>query len=109
MLIQNRAQAAAPATETPATASRSQEIVVEKEAKNPFHVDGAEKSFLDYMKKSIAERMEDAWLASRGLTRKDLESMPTEKRDAIKKAMAEDIKNRLKQEAENKNKESAGL
>jgi hypothetical protein len=56
-------------------------------------------TFLDYMKKSAAERMTDAWLAAHGLTRADLAAMSPEKRDAVMKQMAEDIRKQMEQEA----------
>jgi acyl-CoA reductase-like NAD-dependent aldehyde dehydrogenase len=64
--------------------------------------------FLDYMKKSAAERMADAWLAAHGLTRADLNAMDPEKRDALLKKMAQDIKAELEQAAEKKSKPGAG-
>ena len=65
-------------------------------------VSDAEKIFLDYMKKSPAERMQDAWLASHHLTKKDLEAMSPEQRKTIEKQMADEIQQQLKQTAANK-------
>ena len=62
--------------------------------------DTVEQQFLDYMKKSPAERMVDAWLQAHHLTRKDLEAMPPEERDAILKEMARDIKAEVEQKVE---------
>ncbi len=64
--------------------------------------DTAKQIFLNYMKESPAERLEDAWLASHHLTRKDLEAMSPEKRQAIEKQMAQDIKNQIKQATDKK-------
>ena len=61
---------------------------------------GVEQQFLDYMKKSPAERMVNSWLAAHHLTREDLEAMPPEKRDAILKQMAQDIKTEVEQKIE---------
>jgi len=60
----------------------------------------AVQNFLNYMKESPAEHMEDAWLSAHGLTRDDLKHMTPEKRNAIMKEMAEDIKNKLLQQAQ---------
>jgi hypothetical protein len=59
-------------------------------------------TFLDYMKETPAQQMEDAWLASHHLTRKDLAAMSPDKRQAIEKQMAEEIKQKVKQETEKK-------
>jgi predicted flavoprotein YhiN len=58
--------------------------------------------FLAYMKKSLAERMADAWLASHGLDRDKLKAMSAEKREAILKQMAEELTLQLKQAAAEK-------
>lgn len=56
-------------------------------------------TFLDYMKKSVAERMRDAWLAAHHLSQKQLDQMTPDERDSVEKQMAEDIKNEMKQQA----------
>ncbi|MDR3425009.1 MAG: hypothetical protein P4M13_08050 [Alphaproteobacteria bacterium] len=56
-----------------------------------------EQAFLDFMKESPAERMEDMWLASHHLTKQDLAAMSPEKREAIEKQMAHDIKQEIEQ------------
>ena len=53
--------------------------------------------FLAYMKKSLAERMADAWLASHGLDRAKLKAMPPQEREAVLKQMAEELKQQLQQ------------
>jgi hypothetical protein len=58
--------------------------------------------FLAYMKKSLAERMGDAWLAAHGLDRDKLKSMKPEDRDAVLKQMAEELKQQLQQAAAEK-------
>jgi hypothetical protein len=55
--------------------------------------------FLAYMKKSLAERMADAWLAAHGLDRDKLKAMKPEQRDAVLKQMAEELKQQLQQAA----------
>jgi acyl-CoA reductase-like NAD-dependent aldehyde dehydrogenase len=55
--------------------------------------------FLAYMKKSLAERMADAWLAAHGLDREKLKAMKPDERDAVLKQMAEELKQQLKQAA----------
>ena len=53
--------------------------------------------FLAYMKKSLAERMADAWLAAHGLDREKLKAMKPDERDAVLKQMAEELKQQLQQ------------
>lgn len=60
------------------------------------------KEFMDFMKLTPAQRMEEQWLRSHGLTRKDLESMSPEKRDAIKKQMAQEIEDAMKRKTKAK-------
>jgi acyl-CoA reductase-like NAD-dependent aldehyde dehydrogenase len=55
--------------------------------------------FLAYMKKSLAERMADAWLAAHGLDRDKLKAMKPEDREAVLKQMAEELKQQLQQAA----------
>src|SRR5262245_9445331 len=55
--------------------------------------------FLAYMKKSLAERMADAWLAAHGLDRDKLKAMKPDERDAVLKQMAEELKQQLQQAA----------
>lgn len=71
--------------------------------------DTAEQTFLNYMKETPAQRMEDAWLASHHLTRKDLDAMSPEKRQAIEKQMAEDIKHQIKQATDKKSAASTNI
>ena len=59
--------------------------------------DKAVDDFLAYMKKSLAERMADAWLAAHGLDRDKLKAMKPEERDAVLKQMAEELKQQLQQ------------
>lgn len=56
------------------------------------------KEFTDYMKKSPAERMEEAWLKSRGITKEDLDAMSPEERKAILDEMRAAIEDQLKRE-----------
>ncbi len=53
--------------------------------------------FLAYMKKSLAERMADAWLAAHGLDRAKLKAMKPEEREAVLKQMAEELKQQLQE------------
>lgn len=62
----------------------------------------AAQNFLNYMKETPAQQMEDSWLAAHHLTEKDLAAMSPEKREAIEKQMAADIKRQLEQQAQNK-------
>jgi len=58
--------------------------------------------FLSYMKESPAERMMDSWLAAHGLSKESLAAMPPEKRDAVLKQMAQELKDQLAQSAHEK-------
>jgi hypothetical protein len=53
--------------------------------------------FLAYMKKTLAERMADAWLAAHGLDRAKLKAMKPDAREAVLKRMAEELKQQLQQ------------
>ena len=55
--------------------------------------------FLAYMKKSLAERMADAWLAAHGLDRAKLKAMQPAEREAVLKQMAEELAQQLRQAA----------
>lgn len=57
------------------------------------------KEFMDYMKKPLAERMQEAWLKQHGMTKEEFDALPPEEKDAITKQMAEDIKKKLEEEA----------
>jgi acyl-CoA reductase-like NAD-dependent aldehyde dehydrogenase len=59
--------------------------------------DKAVDDFLAYMKKSLAERMADAWLAAHGLDRDKLKAMKPDEREAVLKQMAEELKQQLQQ------------
>jgi len=56
--------------------------------------------FLAYMKKTLAERMADAWLAAHGLDREKLKAMKPDQREAVLKQMAEELKQQLQQATE---------
>ena len=60
--------------------------------------------FLAYMKKSLAERMADAWLAAHGLDREKLKAMKPEDREAVLQQMAAELKQQLQQAAAEKAK-----
>ncbi|HEY4162306.1 MAG TPA: hypothetical protein VGM59_04530 [Dongiaceae bacterium] len=64
--------------------------------------DSAEQQFLDYMKEPPTQRMEDAWLKSHGLTRQELDAMPADKRAAVLKQMANDLRQQMEKDATNK-------
>jgi len=70
--------------------------------------DPAVLAFMKYMNETPAERMEDAWLASHGLTRDDLKKMTPEKREAIMKEMAKEIKDELERKAQEHKNEPIG-
>lgn len=55
--------------------------------------------FLAYMKKSSAERIQEAWLAAHGLTKEKLAAMKPDERDAVLEQMAKEIKDQVAQAA----------
>ena len=61
-----------------------------------------EQQFFDYMKKTSAQRMVEAWLKAHHLTQKALDAMPPDQPNAIMKQMADDIKTEMKRKAEAK-------
>ena len=66
-------------------------------------------TFLNYMKETPAQKLEDAWLAGHHLTHKDLEKMSPEERTKIEKEMAADIKEKLKEQTEKKSGPTVNL
>lgn len=52
-------------------------------------------AFLTESKKTPAERIRDDWLARHKLTEEDLKSMPSDKREAVEKEIAEELKRKL--------------
>jgi hypothetical protein len=64
--------------------------------------DAAEQAFLDYMKETPAQKLEDQWLAAHHLTRKQLDAMSPQQREAILKEMEADIEQQLKQQTTKK-------
>jgi hypothetical protein len=60
------------------------------------------KIFLNYMKETPGQRMEDSWLASHHLTRQQLDAMPTAARQQIEKQMQADIKEQIARTSDNK-------
>lgn len=62
----------------------------------------AEQAFLNYMKETPAQHLEDAWLKAHGLTRQQLAAMSPTQREAIEKQMATDIETKVKQDAADK-------
>lgn len=51
--------------------------------------------FMDYMKKTPAERLREEILKKLGLTEDDLKSMPPEEREAVEQTIAQEIKRAL--------------
>jgi hypothetical protein len=64
--------------------------------------DTVEQAFLDYMKETPAQKLEDQWLAAHHLTRKQLDAMSPQQREAILKEMEADIEQQLKQQTAKK-------
>lgn len=64
--------------------------------------DSVVQKFLDYMKETPAQRMEDSWLSGHHLTRAQLDAMPADQRTAILKQMADDIRDQAQKSAADK-------
>jgi hypothetical protein len=58
--------------------------------------------FLNYMKQTPAQRLEEDWLKQHGLTREKLAAMSPEEREKVMAQMKEEIQQQMKQNAENK-------
>lgn len=57
--------------------------------------DPAVQAFMKYMNESTAQKFEDAWLASHGLTEAKLKAMTPEQRAGVIKQMEQDMKQRI--------------
>ena len=78
---------------------KSQEETPAETASKPKQPDPTE-TFLNYMKKSVAERYVEDWLAAHNLSKEDLAAMSPQERQAVLKRMEEDIKRQIKEEME---------
>lgn len=59
----------------------------------------AAQQFSDYMKKSPAEQMQEAWLARHGISKEEFAAMPPEEQKALIARMEKEIKEELAQKA----------
>jgi predicted flavoprotein YhiN len=82
------------AAQSASTAPKSEATVASVAEKSPAQ------EFLDYMKKTPEERMQEAWLRAHGIDPEDFEAMPPEKKQALMDEMKEDIEAKLKEAAE---------
>lgn len=73
----------------------------DKTSLKPAEKSGAD-IFLDYMKKSLAERMEEAWLKKHGLTKETLAQKSPEEQAAIREAMRQDIEESIRRQTAEK-------
>lgn len=64
--------------------------------------DPAVQNFMNYMNESPEERFIDSWLTAHHLSREELAKMDPEKREAIMKQIAEDMKRAIKEKVEEK-------
>ncbi len=69
-----------------------------KEASNKQAIN----DFLAYMKKSLAERMEEAWLKQHNMTREQFEALPPEEKKKVAEEMRADIEEKIKEMAKKK-------
>jgi hypothetical protein len=61
--------------------------------------DDAVAEFMQYMAKSPAERMQEAWLAQHGYTKEQFDALPPEKKQALIEQMKQEIEEKLKEQA----------
>jgi hypothetical protein len=92
--------AAAPRYQTPS--SRSVGSAPTASGSDPASSSDPAQAFLDYMKKTPAQRMVKAWLAAHHLTQQQLDAMPPAQRTAIERQMAQDIQNETREKAKQK-------
>jgi hypothetical protein len=71
-------------------------------AANPLTPKTPEDNFLDYMKMSPGERMEESWLQAHHLSKEKLASMDPKERASIMKQMQDDIARQLKDQTKDK-------
>lgn len=62
----------------------------------------ATNDFLAYMKKSLAERMQEAWLKQHNMTREQFEALPPEEKKKVAEEMRADIEEKIKEMAKKK-------
>jgi hypothetical protein len=55
--------------------------------------------FLDYMKKTPEQRLQEAWLKAHGVTPEQFEAMSPEEQQKLLEQMREDIKAKMKEDA----------
>ncbi len=59
---------------------------------------------INYFNMSPEERIVKNWLEAHGLTQEEFDSLPQEKKEALRREMATDIQNQVKRKAEEKSK-----
>ncbi len=62
---------------------------------------GPEDAFLDYMKKTPAQRFQEQWLKAHGLSQAEFDAMPPEKKQAVLDTMRKDLETQMKEKAQN--------
>ena len=62
--------------------------------------------FMDYMKESPAQRFEDAWLTSHGISKAAFNAMSLQQKQAIMNEMKQDYERKMKDAAEDAVKQS---
>lgn len=77
--------------------SEVQGIQTESSSSSESERSEAVQAFLDYMNKTPAERMQDAWLAEKGITEEDFENMTPDEKQSVLEEMRADIKRKLEE------------
>lgn len=91
-LAQSFLSAVKPAAEQPAqSGATGQSGATEQSA----GASSSEEQFLDYARMSVAERLREQILKSKGMSEDDLNAMEPEKRAALEKEIAEDIRDQI--------------
>ncbi len=66
-------------------------------------------AFMAYMQETPAQRMEDAWLGQHGMTRAQFDALSPEKKTAIRKEMADNIKEQMKEKQAQKHPQEPSI
>lgn len=64
--------------------------------------DDSVQEFMNYMKKSPAERMLESWLAAHGITKEEFDAMSPKEKQALMDQMKREIEAQIKKQAEEK-------
>ncbi|MFA4993743.1 MAG: hypothetical protein WC521_00325 [Bdellovibrionales bacterium] len=70
----------------------------------PQSDDAALQELIDYFFESPAQRIVDNWLKAHGITKEQFDAMSPEQQEALRRQMAEDIRDKCEKRAEERSK-----